>query len=89
MKGQIARFPLGVVRLMCIRQYDERSVVDITAFHRWADAGSHNGGFNWSETPECQRDESFFADVIRRGKFYRVAEWYASDIAVFPTAGSY
>ena len=52
LRGSIKEFPLAVVRLMLIRQYDAQGKIDVSVFQDKRHANSDEEGFDWSDTPK-------------------------------------
>ena len=76
--------PLGVARLMSIRQWDAVGKIDPEIFQGCRAACDTDDGFLWSETPEWQISTSWWAATIRDGDRGYILRTYRADISVFP-----
>lgn len=80
----MASVPLGVARLMCIRQWDAIGNIDVSVFQQWVSAAADDGGFNWYATPECEISPWWWANTLREGEGELILHTYRNDICVFP-----
>lgn len=80
----IANVPLGVARLMCIRQWEAIGNIDVSVFQRQLSANANEGGFNWPATPEWIIDSWWWANTLRLGDWAYIRRTYPNDISVFP-----
>lgn len=80
----MANVPLGVARLMCIRQWDAIGNIDVSVFQRRLSANANEGGFNWSATPEWNTTSWWWAYTLRDGDWGYILRTYRNDISVFP-----
>lgn len=80
----MANVPLGVARLMCIRQWEAVGKIDVSVFQECRSACDTDGGFLWSETPEWQISSSWWAHTLRNDDWEYILLTYRNDISVFP-----
>lgn len=80
----MAHVPLGVARLMCIRQWEAVGEIDVSVFQECYAASDLDGGFLWSETPEWQISSLWWANTLRNGDLEHILHTYRNDISVFP-----
>lgn len=80
----MANVPLGVARLMCIRQWEAVGEIDVSVFQSSLSASADEGGFNWSATPEWEISDWWWAHTLRDIEWEYVRLTYRNDICVFP-----
>ena len=80
----MANVPLGVARLMCIRQWEAVGEIDVSVFQECRSACDPDGGFLWSETPEWQINSCWWGYTLRDGDWRHIRLTYRNDICVFP-----
>lgn len=59
--GALRGFPIEVVKLMLIRQFEQTGSYSIPVFRRNINRGRDMGGFDWTDTPE---GGNFWAAVV-------------------------
>jgi hypothetical protein len=80
----MANVPLGVARLMCIRQWEAVGEIEVSVFQQHLRAAAVDGGFNWSATPEWEISDWWWAHTLHDSDWEYILLAYRNDICVFP-----